>query len=124
MVRFVKGLDGLRVRRDFLATAKGDRQVRRGFVLQARNRQDKAPPRFGLTASKKVGNAVMRNRTRRRLRAAAQEILPQYGHAGFDYVLVGRVHTRGLDWRRLKGELKSALKAIHKLGDRADERPE
>ena len=114
----------MRVRRDFLAAAKGVRQVRRGFVLQARNRQDDAAPRFGLTASKKVGNAVRRNRTRRRLRAAAQEILPQYGKAGFDYVLVGRVHTQGLDWRRLKGELKSALKAVHKLGDKADERAE
>lgn len=110
-------LSVLRIRRDFLAAAKADKQLRRGLVLQARHRKENEPSptamRFGLTASKKTGNAVIRNRIRRRLRAAAQEVLPQYGQSGYDYVLIGRVHTPPRDWAALKKDLVSALKAIH-----------
>lgn len=110
-------LSVLRIRRDFLAAAKAEKQVRRGLVLQARHRKaneiSPTPMRFGLTASKKTGNAVMRNRIRRRLRAAAREVLPQYGQNGYDYVLIGRVHTPPRDWAALKKDLVSALKAIH-----------
>lgn len=111
-------LSTLRVRRDFLAAAKANKQVRRGLVLQARHRMaDEAastPIRFGLTASKKTGNAVRRNRIRRRLRALAQELLPQYGQSGYDYVMIGRVHTVGRSWSALRKDLSSALMAIHK----------
>ncbi len=106
-----------------MAAAKADRQVRRALVLQARNRDDGAAARFGLTASKKVGNAVARNRTRRRLRALAQEILSKHGQAGFDYVLIGRVYTRRLDWAALKRDLLSALRDVHKLAEGKGERP-
>jgi ribonuclease P protein component len=110
-------LSVLRARREFLAAAKADKQVRRGLVLQARTRkQDETsatPIRFGLTASKKTGNAVARNRIRRRLRALAQEVLPQHGQSGYDYVLIGRVHTAPRDWTALKKDLVSALRAIH-----------
>lgn len=91
--------------------------MRRGMVLQARLRgADEAaatPIRFGLTASKKTGNAVTRNRIKRRLRALAMELLPQYGHSGYDYVMIGRVHTPGRSWSALQKDLSSALKAIH-----------
>ncbi len=110
-------LSSLRVRRDYLAAAKAGKQVRQGFVLQAREREAQEPTntpiRFGLTASKKTGNAVMRNRIRRRLRALAKEILPHHGTAGFDYVMIGRVHTAPRDWTDLQKDLRSALKAIH-----------
>jgi ribonuclease P protein component len=110
-------LSSLRVRRDYLAAAKAGKQVRQGFVLQARERQADEPThtpiRFGLTASKKTGNAVMRNRIRRRLRALAKEVLPHYGAAGFDYVMIGRVHTAPRAWADLHKDLRSALKAIH-----------
>ncbi len=106
-------LQHLRVRRDFLAAAKADKQVRLGLVLQARRRDDNASIRFGLTATKKIGNAVIRNRIKRRLRVLATSLLLKYGHSGFDYVLIGRAQTRFRDWRALQHDLISALKAIH-----------
>ena len=120
-------LSSLRVRRLFLAAAKARKEVRRGMVVQARTRdKDEAsltPVRYGLTASKKIGNAVARNRARRRLRAVAQEILPLEGEAGFDYVMIGRVHTAPRPWQALKNDLRSALKALHKepVEDGSDE---
>ena len=108
-----KALEHIRVRREFLAAAKAEKQVRRGFVLQARRRGDEQPARLGLTATKKIGNAVIRNRTRRRLRALADDLFPKYAHSGYDYVLVGRVHTPHRAWADLQHDLKSALKAIH-----------
>ncbi len=113
----------LRVRRDFLACAKADnKQVRRGLVLQMRPREegeasDNAKPhiiRFGLTATRKIGNAVIRNRVRRRLRAAAMALLPQYGQGGHDYVLIGRVHSAKRDWQDLCRDLRLALQGFHK----------
>jgi ribonuclease P protein component len=110
-------LSNLRVRRLFLAAAKADKQVRRGLIVQARQRAADEPSataiRFGLTASKKIGNAVTRNRARRRLRALAQEILPRHGRPGFDYVMIGRVHTGPRRWSALQNDLRSALKALH-----------
>ena len=108
-----KAPETIRVRRDFLAAAKAEKQVRRGFVLQARQRGDDAPARFGLTATKKIGNAVIRNRIRRRLRALAVDLFPKHAHSGYDYVLIGRAQTQYRDWGALKSDLKSALKAIH-----------
>ena len=114
-------LHTLRVRREFLAVANGDKQVRHGLVLQARPRRpdtdadiDAAAIRFGLTATKKIGNAVIRNRTRRRLRVLAHEILSAHGHPGYDYVLIGRAGTRHRTWDGLRTDLRSALKKVHK----------
>lgn len=110
-------LSSLRVRREYLAAAKAEKQVRRGLVLQARMRDDgektSTPIRFGLTASKKTGNAVTRNRIRRRLRALALSVLPQDGQSGYDYVMIGRIHTPQRSWSALQKDLSSALKAIH-----------
>ena len=117
-------LHTLRVRREFLAVAKGDKQVRRGLVLQARSRRpdtdtdadiDAAAIRFGLTATKKIGNAVIRNRTRRRLRVLAHEILSAHGQPGYDYVLIGRAATKHRTWDDLRTDLRSALKKVHKI---------
>ncbi len=85
--------------------------------------------RFGLTASKKVGNAVTRNRARRRLRALAREILPLHGHPGWDYVLVGRPEaTVARDFAALRGDLIRALARVHQPasqgGDRARPAPQ
>ena len=61
--------------------------------------------RFGLTASKKTGNAVKRNRARRRLRAALQQILPKYGALGHDYVAIARPQTCEADWQALVSDI-------------------
>ena len=129
-------LHTLRVRREFLAVAKGDKQVRRGLVLQARQRDVNALTdlddasdstsdadtaiRFGLTATKKIGNAVIRNRTRRRLRVLALEILSAHGQPGYDYVLIGRAATKHRTWDGLRTDLRSALKKLHKTGNKEE----
>jgi len=75
-----------------------------------------APPdtlRVGFTASRKVGNAVARNRAKRRLRAAAAALLPLYGQPGRDYVLVARTATGTKPFSVLLEDLKAALEAAH-----------
>lgn len=67
------------------------------------------PIGVGFTASKKVGNAVARNRAKRRLREAARRLLPELGVAGVDYVLVARQSTPGVDWGALLDDLGNAL---------------
>ena len=112
-------LHTLRNRREFLAVAKGNKQVRQGLVLQAISRKpdtriNATAIRFGLTATKKIGNAVIRNRTRRRLRALAHEILSAHGQPGYDYVLIGRAATKHRTWEGLRTDMCSALKKVHK----------
>lgn len=105
----------LRLRRDFLAAARAAKQGTPGFMVQARNRRDDDPAiRLGITCSKKIGNAVARNRAKRRLRALAAELLPDLGKPGFDYVLVGRPQatiSRAFD--ALREDLSSALDKLH-----------
>ena len=104
----------LRKRADFLAAAKGRRQGMPGFLLQARARGDQDGPRIGYTCSKKLGNAVMRNRAKRRLRALAREVLPARARAGWDYVLVGRPDaTVSRDFAAMLAELAAALDKVH-----------
>jgi ribonuclease P protein component len=74
--------------------------------------------RFGVTASRKVGGAVLRNRAKRRLRAAAAAILPLSGRAGHDYVLIARVATLSRPFAALMGDLSSAVAAAHVALDR------
>ncbi|WP_299046800.1 ribonuclease P protein component [uncultured Tateyamaria sp.] len=83
-------LETLKTRADFLRAARARRVVMPGFILQARKRDDDGPIRVGFTCSKKVGNAVARNRAKRRLREVARHVLGQRGRAATDYVLVGR----------------------------------
>jgi ribonuclease P protein component len=81
-----------------------------GFVLLVRDRDDgDATMRIGITVSKKVGNAVVRNRMKRRFRALARELLPQAGHAGADHVLIGRNGGIERPFADLKAELAKAL---------------
>lgn len=70
---------------------------------------------LGFTVTKKVGHAHLRNRTKRRLRAAAREVFPQLALPKFDYVLIGRYSTAGADFKTLVGDMKMAVKRINKL---------
>ncbi len=122
----------LKKRADFLAVAKGRRQHQRCFVLQARHRQAESETeisgsqsgepqavelaRFGFTVTKKVGNSVVRNRIRRRLREAvrlADFSLPKASH---DYVLVARIEALTAPFDELRGEIARALSKIHQTG--------
>jgi len=102
-------------RRDFILASKAKRQGTKGLMLQGRARKDNDPQvRVGFTCSKKVGNAVARNRAKRRLRAIAADILPSKAQAGWDYVLVGRQDaTAQRDYTDLKNDLRYALKKVH-----------
>jgi ribonuclease P protein component len=106
-------MERMRQRADFLAAASGQTVHAGAFVLQARRRDDEGPARVGFTVSKKVGNAVERNRVRRRLREIVRlSALPLSG--GHDYVLVGRRAALTLPFARMAEEFEGALKRVQK----------
>ncbi len=111
----VAKLEVIAKRADFLKAAKAKRASQPAFLLQARHREDGSMSvRVGFTCSKKVGNAVARNRAKRRLREIARLVLPTCGVGGYDYVLVGRPNdTATRDFALLKDDLRKALKKIH-----------
>ncbi len=81
-----------------------------GFVLLVRPRGDEdAGIRIGFTVTKKIGNAVVRNRMKRRFRALAREHLPTRGIPGADHVLIGRAGGIERDFSTLSDELQRAL---------------
>ena len=81
-----------------------------GFVLLVRDREDgDAAMRLGITVTKKIGGAVVRNRMKRRFRALAREILPLLGKAGADHVLIGRAGGIERDFALLRADLERAL---------------
>ena len=97
-------------RAEFLsAAAKGRKAAMRGVVVQALARNDTGPARLGFTVTRKVGNAVIRNRTRRRLKEAARLVLAERPAAGVDLVLIGRDSTRGCEFTALLEDLRRAL---------------
>jgi ribonuclease P protein component len=106
-------MDRLRQRADFLAAASGIKVPAAAFVLQARNRRDAGPARFGFTVSKKVGNAVERNRVRRRLREIVRLSAANRLRAGHDYVLVGRRAALNLPFARMTQDFEGALRRVH-----------
>jgi ribonuclease P protein component len=96
-------------RAQFLFVRHGVRAGRGVVLVEARRRAESGPIGLGLTASKKVGAAVIRNRARRRLREAARQLLPIHGLVGVDYVLVARQSTPDAEWGALLDDLKTAL---------------
>ena len=109
------GLTTLRIRRDFLAANAGKRAPMPGFVLLVREREDGDPAmRLGITVTKKIGGAVVRNRMKRRFRALARELLPEQGVAGADHVLIGRAGGVERDFSALKVEFVKALAKLRR----------
>lgn len=97
-------------RAEFLrVAAKGRKVATPGLVLQALPRHDAGPARLGFTVTKKVGNAVIRNRTRRRLKEAARLLLARQAVSGVDLVLIGREATRERPFAALQEDLRRAL---------------
>jgi ribonuclease P protein component len=112
-------IERMRKRPQFLACAKAPSCAKGAVVIQARPREDGLPVvRTGFTATRKVGNAVVRNRARRRLREAARLLLPDLGRPGFDYVFIARGGTAERPWVRLLDDVKSALIRLAPENDR------
>lgn len=101
-------LETIRKRADFVAANRGLRVARPGFVLLALPNGGKGK-RFGVTVTKKIGNAVARNRMKRRFRELLRAALPGEGLADHDHVLIGREGGIGRDFARLRAELSAAL---------------
>ena len=111
----------LRLRADVLCAAQARRQATPAFTVQARARGPQEPDagliRVGYTASKKIGNAVTRNRAKRRLREIARWALPRHGLTGWDYVLVARPGaTVSRDFAAMRADLVRALAQLHPKG--------
>jgi len=101
-------LTTLTKRAEFLAANKGLRVARPGFVLLASSNDGKGK-RLGITVTKKIGNAVVRNRMKRRFRALGRELLPELGLADTDHVMIGREGGVERDFTLLRAELTAAL---------------
>jgi|SRR5581483_1139428 ribonuclease P protein component len=115
-------MERLRHHADFLAAAGGVRMSGPTFVLQARARRDGGPVRVGFTVSKKVGNAVERNRVRRRLREVVRRS-PAAMRPGHDYVLIGRRAALTAPFANLIDEFERALRRAHAGGRSAATTP-
>ena len=103
-------IERLKSRPQFLAAAKGVSEARGAVVIQRLDRGDGDPVvRLGFTATRKVGNAVIRNRAKRRLREAARALAPQLAVPGSDYVFIARMGTADRPWDRLLDDVKSVL---------------
>jgi ribonuclease P protein component len=106
-------MERLRQRADFLAAATGAKAPASAFVLQVLKRRDEGPIRVGFTVSRKVGNAVERNRVRRRLREIVRRTESLGMRPGHDYVVVGRRAALGLPFDRMLEEFDRALRRVH-----------
>jgi ribonuclease P protein component len=107
-------MEHLKRRQDFVAAARALSAVTPGMVVQVRNRLDEAAPRVGFTCSKKIGNAVIRNRAKRRMREIMRLNLGPEARTGHDYVLIGRLTTATRSFDDLQKDLSSALKRLHR----------
>ena len=109
-------------RQDFVAAAKALSQAQTSLILQFRDRKDVEAPRIGFTCTKKLGNAVARNRIKRRLKEAARLTLPDLARSGADYVVIGRSAAENRSFELLQSDLISALQRLHAKAANAPEK--
>lgn len=105
----MKKISRVKVRRDFLRAAASGLVFRSNCVVVQCVANGLPYPRSGFTATKKIGNAVVRNRCKRRMRAASAEILAEVGRDGFDYIFIARKSTFSADWAEVLGTIKKAV---------------
>ena len=99
-------------RSDYVKASRGRYIKTPSLFLQKVKRDDKKIPRYGITASKKIGKAVERNRAKRRIRHAIKEVLPKYGKNGYDYVVVATIKTNKVSWKTVLNDLEKAFREI------------
>lgn len=107
----------IKKRKDFLRAAKAETVIFHNVLLQAAHtlsETDKKPARIGFTATKRLGKAHIRNRTKRRLRAVMRDIYDKYTLPDTDYVLVGRYDTYCCPFENLRSDIIRAFKKINK----------
>jgi ribonuclease P protein component len=98
-------------RAEFLAVRRGEKRRGRLFLVEVLDRGDDGVPRVGYTVTRKVGNAVVRNRLRRRLKEAVRVHAADDMAAGHDYVIVGREDALAAPFGQLKAELSRRFRA-------------
>lgn len=106
-------MERIKRRQDFVAAAKALSQAQPGLVMQLRERGDGAAPRIGFTCTKKLGNAVTRNRIKRRLKEAVRLALPTHVQNSMDYVVIGRSAAKNRPFELLQSDIISALQRLH-----------
>lgn len=111
----------LKARKDYLWVRSGRKWATPSIVLQGRKQPDVAgnktedgAPRFGFTVTKRVGNAVIRNRIKRRLRESVRQLAPDCAEPGYDYVLIGRQGALKRSFSDILKDLKAAFPKVHR----------
>ena len=106
----IQKIDKITKRQDYLRASKSKYFRSNSFIIQFYNRADTLGPRYGVTATKKIGNAIKRNRAKLRIRNLVKDLLPKYGKNGYDYVFIAKENLINEDWEVLKEESTSVLK--------------
>ena len=106
----IQKIDKITKRQDYLRASKSKYFRSNSFIIQFYNRADTLGPRYGVTATKKIGNAIKRNKAKRRIRNLVKDLLPKYGKNGYDYVFIAKENLINEDCEVLKEESTSVLK--------------
>ncbi len=106
----IQKIDKITKRSDYLRASKSKYFRSNSFIIQFYDRADNLGPRYGVTATKKIGNAIKRNKAKRRIRNLVKDLLPKYGKNGYDYVFIAKENLINEDWKVLKEESQSVLK--------------
>ena len=117
MANSYQELGGLKSRSEFLFVRHGMSAARPTLVIQARqnSRRNHSCISVGFTATKKIGNAVTRNRCKRRMRALARIALSEFGMLGYDYVFIARAGTATANWESLRTDAQKALLRLRQI---------